>query len=470
MPKIALVNPQIATSSFAAPIGFPDDTLIRHSLAFLSAALKEAGHQVCLIDLRSMRGWDAYEEAIRRERPDFLGVTMHTCEFEASLECLRRARKVLPETKTVLGGIHPTMFPEECLENKDVDFVLKGEGELSFPKLVERPECFSPHFWGETPDLDKIPFEDRELWPDYRERIKYPLFVTGRDPFLPPMVEVLAKRGCPWKCRFCCGPGEQNLFTIEKDGKRAPVFRSRSVENVMRELLDLYEKYRFRSIVFHDDQFVINVKWVEEFCRAMHYSGLVKKGIRWWAASRPDVICKNEELFEMMKNAGTKMLSIGLESFSGRMLEWMKKGGTVEQNFRAVEICRKLGIQIYANVILGMPYSDGKWHPEDDLESVRAIKEIKPDIRSVSFFTPMPGSWLADWCLKNGLVLDHETRNLGVRFPTSARIKGVDYEFLHGIIPREYKLRSLAKKIIKGMGLSKVAIKSLFFIRRIMAR
>ncbi len=467
MPKILLTNPQIVTSSFNAPIGFPDDTLIRHSLAFLSASLKKAGHDVCLADLRTLKGWSEYEARIERENPDFLGVTMHTCEWEPAFESLKRAKKVRPNIATVLGGIHPTMFPEECLESGVVDFVLMGEGEISLPKLVENPGSFSPSFWGETPNLDEIPFEDREIWPDYRQRIQYPLFVTGKDPFLPPMVEVLTKRGCPWECGFCCGPGEQNLFTKETNGKRSFSLRSRSVGNVMEELLFLYDRYQFRSIVFHDDQFVINVKWVEEFCQAMHDSGLVKKGVTWWSASRPDVICKNEELFGKMKEAGAKMLSIGFESFSDRMLKWMKKGATAEENYKASEICKKLGLQIYANVMLGLPYSDGKWYPEDDQESVRAMEEIKPDINSVSFYTPMPGSWLAEWAVDKGLVMNYEAKNLGVRFPTSARIKGVDYEYLNTIIPQGFKFRSKVKNIVKKLGLYKLTVNSIFLLRKL---
>jgi len=429
MAKVTLVNPQIAVSSWDPKFGNLDSTSIRLGLAYLSACLKKAGHVVELIDLRLLKGWDAYEKLVMWQKPDFLAVSMHTCEYKIAIECCRRAKKLDPDITTIAGGIHATMFPEDCLRTNVVDFVVKGEGEVSFPKLVENPKQFPSVFWGETPDLNAIPFPDRELWSDYEKRIQFPFFGTNAQPFLPPMIEMLTGRGCPWSCRFCCGPGEKNLYTIEKGGKRVPFIRQRSISNLMAELAQLYERYRFRSIVFHDDQFVINPKWVKDFCESMHDYGFVEKNVKWWAASRADIIAKHPELFAEMKKAGLKMLSVGFESFSDRMLKWIDKGTVSSDNWEAVKILRNLGIQIYGNFILGIPYEDGKWYPEDDIKTAKAISTIKPDLCSVSYFTPVPGSYLYNFCKDNDLILP--VVNLGLRFPTGEKIKGVDYRFLH---------------------------------------
>jgi len=430
MSRITLVNPQIAVSSWGAPFNTLDATSIRFALAYLSASLKKTGHEVKLIDLRVLKGWREYDALLKEQQPEFLGVTMHTCEFDLAIECCRRAKTLNPNIKTVVGGIHPTMYPQECLDTKVVDYAVKGEGEISFPKLVENPEAFSPSFRGETPDLDVLPFSDRELWQDYEKRIQYPVFQT----FLPPVIEMLTKRGCPWQCRFCCGPGEQNLYAVEKDGVSIPSIRTRSVRNVMEELAQLYRKYRFRSIIFHDDQFVLQPKWAEDFCSSMHEYGFAEKGIEWWAASRADVIVRHPELFKKMKEAGLSMLSVGFESFSSRMLKWINKGTTIEQNWEAARILKELGIQIFGNFMFGVPYSDGKWHPEDDVETAKAISQIKPEIVSASFFTPIPGSYLHDFCAKNSLVLSNATNKLGLRIPNENKIRTVDYEFLNHLL------------------------------------
>jgi len=324
------------------------------------------------------------------------------------------------------------MDPEAGLACGALDFVLRGEGEVSLPELVGAPGQFPPTFWGEPPDLDRIPFEDRELYPDYGERVKFPLWDLPT-----PIVDVLTKRGCPWKCRFCCGPGEQNLYTrpARYDPEvRIPTFRHRSVPHVIAELEQLHRKYAIRGVIFHDDQFLIRKNWVIEFCQALRDAGFVERGIRWWAASRGDVICKFPDVIERMRDAGLQILSIGFESFSDRMLDWMKKQTSRDQNLRAAEICRTLGIDIFANVILGMPDSDGEWHLQDDLASLDAIREIRPRYFSPSFFSPIPGSWFHGWAKENDLILGAEPGVLGSRTPDEMRVRGVDYARLKRVL------------------------------------
>jgi len=423
MAKVALVNPGKVTSTFSAELKDISTVPIRRSLAQLSSCLKEKGHNVVLFDLRMLREWEDYMDLIKHENPDFLGVTALTCEHDAAVKCCEIAKEVNKKIVTVVGGIQPTMFPEEFLKTGFVDYVLKGEGEISFPELVEDTSKFPPVFWGETPDLDSIPFEDRTLWPDYEKRIQFSWWGLPT-----PLIDMLAQRGCPYKCKFCCGPGEQNLYTVpHENGLRVFKFKARSVRNVMEELVQLYDKYHFKSIVFSDDHFLINPKWVDEFCQAMKDYGFVKRGIKWWAAARVDAICRFEWCIEEMKEAGLEMISIGFESFSDRMLEWMNKKVTSEENWEAVRICRRLKLKIFGNFMFGMPYSDGKWYPEDDIITFEAIKKIKPRICSLSYFKPIPGSQFYDWCVENELIMDSSFTALR---EGSGVIKGVDYEFL----------------------------------------
>jgi anaerobic magnesium-protoporphyrin IX monomethyl ester cyclase len=451
MAKITLVNPQIAVSSWNAPLGTLDSTSIRLGVAYLSACLKKEGHEVRLIDLRALKGWSDYDSLLKKQHPEFLGVTAHTCEFHIAIECCRRAKSLESKITTIVGGIHPTMFPDRCLKTGVVDFVLKGEGEISFPKLIEDQDKFPSSFWGETSNLDLLPFPDREIWPDYTKRIQFPLFPT----FQPPMIEMLTKRGCPWHCRFCCGPGEQNLYTIEKGDGRIPYIRQRSVANVMKELTLLYNHYKFKSIIFHDDQFVIAPRWVEEFCQSMHDYGFVEKGVKWWAASRADIIVRYPELFAKMKDAGLNVLSIGFESFSDRILKWINKETTSNQNWEAVKILRRLGVPIYGNFMFGIPYADGRWYSEDDIKTAEAVRKINPEVISCSFFSPIPGSYLYDFCVKKNLIL--ASAQAGLRFADEPKIKGVDYKFLNvllsSISPKKRPFPNSAIKVFKKIGI-----------------
>jgi radical SAM superfamily enzyme YgiQ (UPF0313 family) len=446
--KIVLVNPQIITSNWSADFKSSDDIVIRHGLAYLSASLKADGHNVFLLDLRLLKDWNDYEQHLKKINPDFLGVTMHTCEWNLALEACKRAKKINKNIITVIGGIQATMFAEEATKKDFIDFVLRGEGEISFPKLVQNPGSFPKIFWGETPDLDKIPFEDRELWPDYKKRIQCKIIGFNAPT---PVVDMLTKRGCPWQCKFCCGPGEQNLYTREADGKRIPFVRARSVKNVMEEMRMLYQKYQYRSIIFHDDEFLIDPKWTEDFCKAMHDYGFVGKKIKWWAAVRADMICRFPELIKQMKEAGLETISIGFESFSDRLLKWMNKGTTAELNFKAAKIAKKLNLKIFANTIFGLPYEDGKWYLKDDLLTLKAMKKIKPDVWPYSYFTPIPGSAFYDWFKKNNLILVDSPEMSGLRIANKAKIKNVDYQQLEKLITEcRYRVfQSLPKRMIK---------------------
>ncbi len=428
MSRVVLINPQIVSSRFGAPLESTDDVTIRHALAQFAPLLRRQGHEVSLIDLRLLSGWEAYERAVAAAAPDWLCVTSHTCEREVALEAMVRGRRVASGARIIAGGIDPTTLPE--LYRPAADFVLRGEGEISLPRLLESPDSFPAVSYGETPDLDALPFADRELWPDYAQRIQHQILGFHAPT---PVIDLIAQRGCPWPCKFCCGPGEQNLYTRARpDGKRAFSFRVRSPDHVLDELEILARRYHFRSIVFHDDQFIVRPAWVEGFCAAMGRR-LGRRRYPFWAAIRADVVCRHAGtggLMEQLKGAGLHTVSIGFESFSDDLLSWMQKGTTADENYRAAEICRRMGLEIYGNFMFGLPRSDGRWHLEDDRKTLEAIRRIRPRVASTSFFSPVPGAPFYPWFEKSGLMLGQDGSSMGQRNADEGKLKGVDYETL----------------------------------------
>lgn len=450
MAKVFLVNPQIANTSWGSgynPVNM-DEALPRHSLTHLSAVLKQAGHEVHLADLRLMSGWEQYEQILNRGRPDIVCVTAHTIEAEAALECFARAKRTLPDCMTIAGGIHFTMFPETAIKRINIDYVIRGEGEITLPRLIANSSQIEPVVWGEPPDLDQLPFEDRGLYTDYVSRINFPLWELPR-----PIVDLLTSRGCPWSCRFCCGPGEKNLFTkasMNNRQKRIPNIRRRSVDHVMGELKGLYETYGFRGLIFHDDQFLVKADWVLEFCDRMHKDGHVRRGVRWWAASRADMICRYPEAVKAMKDSGLMVISVGFESFKDDMLVWLNKRVDRATNLKAAELCHKLGLDIYANVIFGIPRADGRWYIEDDLESLQAMERIHPRYFSPSFFNPIPGSWFFEWAVAMGLLNERALPSSGSRSLDQCWIKGVDYQRLGALVTQlQSKLNNTWRRRLK---------------------
>lgn len=439
--NVLLVNPALAYSTWNADLAkpSPDSVFIRLGLAYLAGALKAKGHEVSLADLRMLSGWGEYEQLVEKLSPDFVGISIHSVEFSIAVKAAKIAKKVLPKVIVIAGGVHPTMFPETCVQTGVFDYILRGEGEISFPLLIENPSNFPKVFWGETPDLDMIPFPDREIWPDIIKRMNSEPFGLSKYKFPLPMAEMINVRGCPYNCSFCCGPGEHQLYTrLSRNGKRIPYIRGRSVSNVIAELEMLIEKYSIKSVMFHDDQFIVFPKWVERFVTALHERGIVKYGLKWVTSSRADIICKNEELIGKMADAGLELLIVGFESFSPRILKWFNKGVTVEENFRAAEICHKHGVKIWANYICGVPTDTG-WHKEDDLMTVEGVLRVNPVHYSPAFYTPVPGSVLYDFYKNNDLIIGEEnTERLSNRGAMAPKVKCVDYDFLQAIIINDF--------------------------------
>lgn len=425
MSRGVLVNPQLSQSSWDAPLLRAwGDAGIKHGLGSLAACLKEKGHSVNLVDLRLLRGWPDYDDLIKRGPWDWLGVTANTAEHDDAIECCRRAKRLRPSLVTIAGGIQPTMFPEKFLDSGAVDFVVQGEGEVSLVAWAGNPSACPPVFRGETPDLDRLPFVDRDLWPDYDVRMMFPWL--GRH-IQTPIVDMLAHRGCPWNCRFCCGPGERNVYAK---------VRARSVDHVMRELAELRDRHPFRGIYFHDDQFLIRPAWVEEFCAAMHERGFVKQGVAFSVSLRVDTILKHEPLLRKLKEAGLAVVGIGFESFSDRLLKWMNKGVTRAQSLEAVKVLRGLQMKFRANIMLGLPGPDGTWNPEDDYRTMKTLGEIKPELAVIAVFSPIPGSYFYDWYKARGMLVSEDFGRLAKR-GGAAQLKGVNYRFLDALIGRK---------------------------------
>ncbi|MBN1526072.1 MAG: B12-binding domain-containing radical SAM protein [Candidatus Omnitrophica bacterium] len=406
--RVTLVFPGISETGFNTAKAPVEYSWMNHGLSSLSACAKAVGHDVSLIDLRELAGWDDVRGEISRLKPQVLGVTMMSVDYEPAMEAARIAKSVDRNIVVVAGGPHPSILPEEVAAGANIDYVVVGEGETTFLKLLEDIENCRPRervITGEHPDLDTLPFADRELF-RFKES---PIENFLRRPF----VTVIAGRGCVYNCSFC-QPAERKIF-----GRKV---RRRSVANVIDELELLRERYDFQSFMFHDDCLTEDRKWVIRFCDEYRRRKFRKPFV---CQSRADIICKNEDMVRLMKKAGLAMYLIGFESGNQRVLNFLRKGTTVEMNYRAARICKKHGVRIWANYMLGMPTET----KEEAMDTVRMIQKIKPYRPSPAFFTPHPGSDLYDYCVKNGLSLIRSHSDFA-RSPNAPKIKGIDYKFL----------------------------------------
>lgn len=439
MIKTTLIYPGIAGFGFASVGKGMEAGWISHGLAHLSSATKAQGFGVDLIDLRALRGWDHLRDEIAARQPDVVGITMMSVDYNPTMRCLEIVKETRPDTITVVGGPHPTLALDEVVESKTIDYVVTHEGEITFPRLLQAIEEGHPPadrvLVGERPDLDELPFPDRDLFLDEWRRHGY-TSDSPEDPFVPelppPFVTIIAGRGCKYNCSFC-QPAERCLF-----GRGV---RRRSPANIVAELEILRAKYHFNSLMFHDDTLTGDKDWVVGFCRLYRKRGFTQP---FFCQSRADIIVRHEDMVDLMAQAGCRGYFIGFESGSDRVLKFIRKGTTREVNIQAARVCRKYGIKIWANYMLGLPTET----KEEVLETISMLQEIDPDYYSPAFYTPHPGSDLYDYCRENGLSLitshDQYRRN-----PTEVKIKGQDYEFLQWAL-QESQRRKRVNQMKRG--------------------
>ncbi len=427
--NVTLIYPGITDCGFNSLKG-NEGSWINHGLAILSSALKNRGHRVDLIDLRRLKGWKHYRQVVADKTSEVFGITMMSVDYKASVMSAQIIKELKPTAKIFTGGPHPSICPEELENLTCFDHIVRGEGEITFPKLVldvSDGRNIPKIVQGEhLENLDDSPWADRDLFDNPEEP-----FV----PFLkPPFVTLIAGRGCRYNCNYC-QPAERIMF--------GPKVRRRSVDNVIQELKYLYKRYRFNSFMIHDDCLTEDRQWVLDFCSQIKAEGSNQSFV---AQSRADIICKNRDVIEKMRDAGLKLLVIGFESGSDRILKFLRKGCTRQQNLEAACICRELGIKIWANYMLGLPTET----KEEVLETLSMLKEIRPFHCSPAFYTPHPGSDLFEMGKKMGihLITSHDSYRRNTYEP---KIKGPDYRFLANVLSKSI---ALAEQKYPGITLS----------------
>jgi len=418
--KVALVYAGITESGFNSLKG-NEGSWMNHGLAILSSAAIKAGHEVELFDLRRMTGWDDFRRKVSVTDAEIFGLTMMSVDFNNVVRVAEIIKEVKPGSKTVTGGPHPSICPEECESQTCFDYIVKGEGEVTFPKIlksVQHSEPLQRLIQGERlENLDEAPWADRDL------------FQSPEEPFVPfleaPFVTLIAGRGCRYNCNYC-QPAERLMF-----GKKV---RRRSVGNVIGELAYLRDKFSFKSFMIHDDCLTEDPEWVTEFCEQLQSKNITQPFV---AQSRADIICRNPDLIATMQNAGLRLMIIGFESGSDRVLKFLRKGCTRAENLEAARICRDFDIQIWANYMLGLPTET----KEEVWETYTMLQDIKPYHCSPAFYTPHPGSDLFTMGEEMGIHLtsDHAAYRRNTYEP---KIKGPDYTFLKDILYKSIALAS----------------------------
>lgn len=405
-----------------------------HGVGVICAVLKQEGHHVTYLDCRTCRDWAEVGTRIAGTEFEAALISVATVDFVAFKRIAAIIRETAPNAKIIAGGPHATLATDEMLTVEDCDCVFTHEAEVTLPRLLNDLESLPRLVRGEMPEnLDKLPFVERSLSPDGETS----LFWGIKQPFF----TIVASRGCPFKCTFC-QPAERYVFGDK--------IRKRSVENLLDELEYLANSYGMQSFMVHDDCFTQFPRWVDDFCRLKIERGLNQPFV---CQTRADIVCNNRAMMERLAQAGLKWVLIGFESGSDRILSFVKKGVTVQQNIEAADICRELGIKILANYMFGLPTET----PEEMQQTATMMQRIAPDIYSPSIFTPAPGSELYEYCHSKDLITISTSEGFRRNINSGAKIKGVDYGQVRKMVKLSMK-GSLARKARFAVHLAKNAL------------
>jgi len=379
------------------------DSWIDHGAGMTYTAAKQSGCDVSFLDMKTLTNDKELKVALTGY--DLIAISMKSSYYAIGMRVIKYAKEL--GSLVIVGGYHATAAPNELLNNPEIDYIFKGESELTFPKFLKDHLMFKRSITGEKPkDLNLLPFVDRSIYTTSIEDCTN-WWYGGK---LTKMTSVCAARGCPYHCAFC-QPLENNHF-----GK---ALRRRSVDSVISELKQLVTLYNPECLMIHDDTFLLQRNWLEEFI-----DKYPEIGLPFWASGRADGICKNPDLVQRLVDIGWDLISVGFESGSQRILDKLKKGITVEQNLESAKIIKSTGAKIYANYITAIPW-ETKW---DIQATSKMADEIDAEMPSWAYFAPYPGCELGEYCIEKGWsLLNQETYD---RCPSGEKVKHVDYNYV----------------------------------------
>ena len=359
----------------------------------LAAVVRKGGYTPVLLDTRVSK----YRGCLDLSDVMCVGISsMTSTQIAYALEIAGYIRDELdPDMPLVWGGWHATMLPDQTLKSKYVDYVVCGEGEVTFLELIGKLEA------GESvagvrgvsykngdeiidnPGRGFVDLNDSDMLPyDLLDLRKYSK---------PAKISYQSSRGCPYRCAFCVNQAAGNTR-----------WRAKSAEKIVDELVHILSLFGDRRpIDFVDDNFFVNRKRVEEFCTRLMER---KLDIRWTAFCRVDYLSKYDLSFmKLLRQSGCIELALGGESGSPRILEFVDKETTVGQIISAARKCVDVDIVPIFSFMAGFP-TETKEDLDMTLSCVDRIFSIsdKTVVNGIFIHTPMPGAPLEKTCMDHG--------------------------------------------------------------------
>jgi len=370
-------------------------------------------------------------EMVKEKKPDVvvLGDILHSYGGFAVQkyfnESAQAIKEILPDVKVVVGGLWYSYLSKETLEkNPAIDFVIMGEGELTFHDLMDALNKGKTAF----SDIPGLAFREKDsvAFGPVRELIKdldslplpaYDLFPMEKyvgHTHWKPFTEIVTSRGCTHGCTFCYEWSEHDPRALQHFNR----WRAKSARRVIEEVELLEKNFGVKVIVIQEDNFNLNPRRVREFCEEKIRRGLKMKWVSLGCAS--DWV-RLEKDIPLMKKAGMFMAVFGIEVASDDELRKLDKGISVDQIYKTIEILRKNDIAIVGDIMIGFDY-------DDEMIIKRRFEfaeQVDPDVMWVGYLTPPPGSPIWEDGIKRGWI---DPDNLDM----------LQWDFLHPVVPTQH--------------------------------
>jgi len=459
MAKILLINPYYSQKKEYFSFYKPSPPL---GLMYLAAYLKKHGLKSKILEL----GVFEIERAIvsqervrfglsdkkiiarlKKEKPQIVGITsMYSVYYRDVMEIAATVKKFNRRIKVVIGGNHASSYFNYILKDKNIDFVVIGEGEKTFLELCQAILNKKKNFHRikgiafnqqgkiiKTPpreliaDLDEIPFPDRDLI-----NFKKYLAKESDTPYLMryPAAGLITSRGCPGRCVYC---------TVKAVWGRT--WRGRSSQNVVDEIELLMKRYGIREISFLDDSASVNKKRWQAICeeiikRKVDVKWTTPNGIAHWTLDKPTLI--------KMSQAGCYRITFGIESGNPQTRKFLGKPYPLSQAKKMIGYANQLGMWTICTNIIGFPYEKMK----SIRDTIEFAKKSGTDFATFYLLIPQPTSDVYQYFRKEGFLnFDHFFKDLNLDGEEFERINyilnetGADTEYF-----KKEELKEIQKK------------------------
>ena len=342
-------------------------------LECVGAALRSAGHEVRLLDLQIFSHRHLWRE-IETFRPEAVGFSVnYLANIPEVIDLAKDIKANRPGTFVFAGGHSLSFVAGEVLDHADgaIDCVVQGEGEITTPKMLEAaphvdglPGVATARGCGPKPALQADLNRFRPARDLTRRRRRY--FIGQLDP----CASIEFTRGCPWDCTFCS----------------AWTFYGRSYRKADPQVIaDEIERIRERNLFIVDDVAFVHPEHGMAIADEIERRGIRK---RYYLETRCDVLIRNQEVFRRWAGLGLAYMFLGFESLDAKQLQLYRKRITPNQNFEALRVARKLGIEVAINLI-----TDSSWD-EEQFRNAAAWATTVPEIVHLTVATPYPGTEL----------------------------------------------------------------------------